>query len=442
MTVADLVWWWLLVLVAASVVVPFRPRRSTLNDPVTAIIGSIVDAVSSVGAGIGGAVGLGDAAAAALPAAEASIALPEVTATALAPAAAGIGGDVAGGLAAAGVGAAGADAALGGLAPAVAGAGAGATDLFGGGTGALAPAGAGGSGFVPTATPGSTALTSVAPIGTGTTPAAAPPPPDFAAASPVDPAAGGAGGAAGTTGPLSGPVSGGFTDTAQYGPGLTSSSFDPATGVGTAGGVGNPASGGGILDKILPAGASSFLNDNKGLLTLGAAGIPLISSLIMGNPPLPGQAAAAGTSAALTQSGNNLNAEGLSLTGNAMSGVLPPGFEAAIEQAKNAATTKVANTYGGLNLSGSTSEAVDKANVGASVDAQRATILNDLLTKGVNASTAGTTALGQAGSQDLQLARLQLTQDEELQKALQALASNLVLASIPARTTTTTTTGA
>jgi hypothetical protein len=457
----DIMWWLLMGLVAVSVLSPSTWPKATVHDPISALISGVVDLIAGGGGLLGGLFGAGDAAAAgavgagaagadafaggaadligagAGAAGAADAALPIAAASTLAPAAADIGGAAVADTALAGAAGGGAADVLGALGPGLGDltSAAPALDFGGGGTAAGGAAGA-----LPEAVPGANALSSVAPVGAASTPAAAAPPADFLAASSLaDPTAATSGGAAAGGAPLSGPVA---------------ASGEAPFGTGDYGG-GAAAGGHGILDKILPAGANSFIKDNKDLLTLGAAGVPLATMLFQGNPAMPGEKAATGNAGLLTnlageqaQQGRNLSAEGTALTGNAMSGVLPPGFEAAIEQAKNAATTKVGNTYGSLNLTGSTSEAIDKANVAASVDAQRATILNDLLTKGITASNAGTSALGAAGSslgaagnQDLALARLQLEQDQELQKALQSLASNLVLASIPARTTTTTTTG-
>ncbi len=367
---------------------------------------------------VGGAGAAGLAADTALPALglAADTALPELTAGAAEFGGGGLVG-VAGG------GAAGLDAAS-----LAAGGGAG---LIGGG-GDIAGAG------LSAAAPGASSLTGVAPLGAATVaPAAAAPPAEFLAASSLDPAAGAAGGEAGgaaaSSGSLSGPVTGGeLPMTFEAGPGTTVNSFDPATGATTASGAGTPA--GSILNKLGLGGVSDFMSENKGLMTLGAAGLPLASMLLRPTPTFPGVNALKGTAAGLTQQGNNLTSTGSALQSESMAGVLPSGFEDAIREAKNAAMTRVGNQYGNLGLSGSTSEAVDRANVAASVDAQRAPILQELMSKGLAASGAGVNALGAAGNQDLELAKIQIMQDQELQKALQSLASNLVLSSMPART--------
>jgi len=454
MTTEIWLWWLMGLLATVGVARPTWPK-ATVHDPISALISGVIDLFAGGGGLLGGlfggaeaagagaaagadafAAGTGalDALTASLPAAggaaggtalAADAALPALASTAAAT-------DLGGGALAADVGLAGA--AGGGAADVLGALGPGVGDLAAGGGAGLDFGGGGVGAGLTTATPGSTALTSVAPLGAATTPAAAAPPAEFLAASSLDPTAGAAGGTAAATPSLSGPVASNFDPYL----GMNVTPGENLGGASATSGGAAAAGGRGILDKVLPAGVSSFIKDNKDLLTLGAAGLPLAAMLFQGTPSIPGLKAAKGTAADLTQQGRNLSAESQALTGEALSGALPPGYEAAIEQAKNAATTRISNQYGALNLSGSTSEAVDKANVAASVDAQRATILNDFLTKGLTAAGAATGATSAAGNQDLELARIQIAQDQELQKALQSLASNLVLASIPARAVTAT----
>jgi len=271
----------------------------------------------------------------------------------------------------------------------------------------------------------------VAPLGTAATPTAAAPPAEFAAAGEA-----GAGGAVDPLASLAGsaqaPVEGGGLSGPVSGTGSLADTFGGSSTVGADAAGGGDSSG--LLSKVGLGGVKDFMKDNKDLLSIGGAVLPLASMLFSPKPNIPGLNAATANAGQLTREGQNLTAEGQALQGNAMAGVLPPGFEAAIEQAKNAATTRVGNRYGDLGLSGSTSEAVDRANVAAAIDAQRAPILEDLISKGITASGAGVNALGAAGGQDLELAKIQIAQDDKLQKALQSLASNLVLGSMPART--------
>ncbi len=424
MTVADLMWLLLLLAVASSLLSSAWPK-AMLHDPISAILAGVLPEAlaaggleAGLGAGIAGEAGLAGGLGAGLGAVDAV--LPEVAVGALAPEAA------AGGL----------EAGLGGL-----GAFAGAADVLpgleglGGFGSSAAEAGgslAAGAGGLSTAAPGASTLTGVAPLGTAATPTAAAPPAEFAAAGEA-----GAGGAVDPLASLAGsaqaPVEGGGLSGPVSGTGSLADTFGGSStvGAGTADAGGGSS---GLLSKVGLGGVSDFMKDNKDLLSIGGAVLPLASMLFSPKPNIPGLNAATANSAALTRQGQNLSAEGQALQGNAMAGVLPPGFEAAIEQAKNAATTRVGNRYGDLGLSGSTSEAVDRANVAAAIDAQRAPILEDLISKGITASGAGVNALGAAGGQDLELAKIQIAQDDKLQKALQSLASNLVLGSMPART--------
>ena len=282
----------------------------------------------------------------------------------------------------------------------------------------------------PSSAPAASTANTVAPPAAGSgvaaTPAASAPPPEITAAGQAASGAPLPSGAqlpdgSGLPQPASGPALG--ATGGDYGGGGTP---DPAGEDDYGGGGGT--SGHGILAKLGLGGLNQFASDNKGLLSVAGAGIPLLTSLFTKND-LPGLTGLESTAT------NNANV-GAALESAGTTGVLPAGDVTALTNAQQVAAGGIRSNYATLGLSGSSSEAEDIAASNARISGQTPTLLSQLTSQGIQAS-------GVAGTEEQAAAALEFQQDQEFQKALQSLATNLVLASMPSRlTTTTTTTGA
>lgn len=468
-----MVWFVAIAAVARAVFFPWT-GRSQLNDPLTAIIGSVIGGIGEAAAAVApealAGAGFGAADVAAGAAGLGALDAAAGTGIALAPEAVLGGAGEAGLLASAGIGpATAAELGAGGLAAAsgAAGGGGGLADI----AGAVAPAlsgtealsgvpGVAGAASTSGAVPGLVApvsgastLTGVAPAGAGAAvPGAVLPPAEFSGA--IEPLAGsatdlsatsgaagtgggaaGAGGTATATGPVAGTAAN-LTDlgispsTQATWAGLSPQGQDaalnaafnsPATNVldtsSTAAGEGVSAA-----DAAKGAGGiGSFLKDNKEILGLAGSALPLLFNMFKKQPGLPAENTASqlvGSTAGAAQA----------LQSSAVNGVLPQGYEEAILRAKQSGEAAIKSRYYQAGQTGSTSEAMDIAANNAKVDLQRAQLLDQLTTQGIAAA-------GTAGGQALDLAKLQLTQDQEFQQALGRLSSALVLSTLPGKAT-------
>ena len=428
----------LMLLMLRAIVLPWGSRL-TLHDPISALVALLPEALTAaapvaadVGAGALADVGLGagslfGAADAAGLGATAGIAGAGDLAAATTAAGLGTAADI-GGLGLASVG--GIDAATtAALAPAITDTlgGLGSTGLSSGAsaadtslsTGALSPVS--GASSLSTASPAlsvpaTPAIPAANPIGVGVS---GEPSLDFSqfVSTGSNPTADAAAGL--PAGPASGPAvgAGGSTAAAPTSADVLSGADIPGT-VNFGGGA--EASSNSLIDKVLP-GAGSFLKDNKELLGIGGAAASLLP-LLFGNNSLS-QFPNFNTASTLASTTANTSE---ALQTGALHGVLPAGYEDTLQRAKDSGMAAVRSNYASLGESGSTAEATDVANVGMEIEAQRAKVLDSLLTSGISAA-------GTAGAQNIDLAKLQISQDEELQKALQSLAGNLILGSFPAR---------
>lgn len=377
-----------------------------------AIIGWITDLVGTLGAGavdVGadtalGAVGAGagEAAATAAGAGALDAGATALGADALGTGALGLGADALGGLADAG--SALADTTAGGLGTSDAAA------ALGGTTG-LAPAGAApaigsalpasaGSSAAGLAAPGSAAqaastfgagtdLTQPAFFGAETS--------SPAAALPATPTASGAFPASQVTAALQG---------SETNAAAASEVANATTGANAINEVPALASGSGNSLSNLFAGSDtegSLLHgvvNNPGL-DIGALGLGY--DLLKGSTPLPGQAA-------LNTEATNLANQGNQLESYLQTGTLPPGVQASINQATQAAIASVKSRY--AQTGGDTSaEAQDIASIQQQAAAQGATIATQLLQQGVSETQLSSELYGQ-------LLNLAQTQDQQLGQAI------------------------
>ena len=377
-----------------------------------AIIGWITDLVGTLGAGAAdvgadtalGAVGAGagEAAATAAGAGALDAGATALGADALGTGALGLGADALGGLADAG--SALADTTAGGLGTSDAAA------ALGGTTG-LAPAGAApaigsalpasaGSSAAGLAAPGSAAQ-AASTFGAGTdlsqpaffgAEASSP-----AAALPATPTASGAFPASQVTAALQG---------SETSPAAASAVANATTGANAINEVPALASGSGNSLSNLFAGSDtegSLLHgivNNPGL-DIGALGLGY--DLLKGSTPLPGQAA-------LNTEATNLANQGNQLESYLQTGTLPPGVQASINQATQAAIASVKSRY--AQTGGDTSaEAQDIASIQQQAAAQGATIATQLLQQGVSETQLSSELYGQ-------LLNLAQTQDQQLGQAI------------------------
>ena len=118
----------------------------------------------------------------------------------------------------------------------------------------------------------------------------------------------------------------------------------------------------------------SFLKDYG---SLGLAGAGLAYNMLKGNEPVP-------YSAQLESQAAQLQAQGAQLQGYLTSGTLPPGMDAALQSAHNAAAAAIRSRYASMGMSGSSAEMNDLSNLAYTTVSQGATIASQLLQTGVS----------------------------------------------------------
>ena len=124
----------------------------------------------------------------------------------------------------------------------------------------------------------------------------------------------------------------------------------------------------------LLGGVKSFMKD-YGSLALGGAG--LAYNMLKGNEPVP-------YSAQLESQAAQLQAQGAQLQGYLTSGTLPPGMDAALQSAHNAAAAAIRSRYANIGMSGSSAEMNDLSNLAYTTVSQGANIASQLMQTGVN----------------------------------------------------------
>lgn len=161
-----------------------------------------------------------------------------------------------------------------------------------------------------------------------------------------------------------------------------------------------PASSGGI---------SGFLSKNPGLAISGPG---LLYQAFKGLSPLPEQNI-------LQAQANQERRQGETLESYAMSGTLPAGLQAGIDQATTAAQASIRSMYAQRGMSGSSAEAQDVASVSARAKAEGAQIALSLMQQGISEE-------GAANQLYLNLMSGQMQQDQELSNAFAGFATSLV----------------
>ena len=118
----------------------------------------------------------------------------------------------------------------------------------------------------------------------------------------------------------------------------------------------------------------SFLKDYG---SLGLAGAGLAYNMLKGNQKPEFQS---NVENAATQ----LQAQGAQLEGYLTSGTLPPGMDAALQSAHNAAAAAIRSRYANMGMSGSSAEMNDLSNLAYTTVSQGANIASQLMQTGVN----------------------------------------------------------
>lgn len=180
-------------------------------------------------------------------------------------------------------------------------------------------------------------------------------------------------------------------DTTQFPSGFVEPP-DPATGLspGAVGGTGGATStGGGFFDKLLATGEKE-LSDPFKLLGLGASGIGLINSLAKQNPATNPVSDASQLQGLATQTGQ----EGAALSNYLLTGTLPTGLQAGVDQATKAAIQGIKAKYAANGMGpNSTPEQQDINSYMASVPARVAQIGQQLLQSGQSLTSLSASTL-------------------------------------------------
>ena len=112
---------------------------------------------------------------------------------------------------------------------------------------------------------------------------------------------------------------------------------------------------------------------------MALAGVGLMESMKAGNKPPEFQSNLATDAAQMQAQGNQLS-------GYLSSGTLPPGVQAGLDQAHEAAKATIRSQYASRGQSGSSAEAQDLANLAQTTVAQGAQIATNLLAQGISES--------------------------------------------------------
>lgn len=186
----------------------------------------------------------------------------------------------------------------------------------------------------------------------------------------------------------------------------------PASVTGTTGGVGGSGSGSGNWATNL-FGSSNAVTNTLGKIPPAAlfGGAVLGADLLMGDKP---PAALPQLQAAQAEAGST----GRALSSYMFSGTLPPGAQAAVDQAHNAATAQVKSNYAKLGLSGSTMEAQALEQVQQATAAQKFQFADQLLKEGANYAQISDNMLAE-------ILKAQTQQQDQLTAAIGQFAAGL-----------------
>jgi len=164
-----------------------------------------------------------------------------------------------------------------------------------------------------------------------------------------------------------------------------------------------------------------FLKDYGGL---GLAGGGLLMSMLMNNS-IPYAGPQAGSAASGLRTGNALIGTGQQEANALLTGQLPPGAQAAIDQATTAAEATVASNFAGLGLSGSSMQDQAIAGIQQAAAAQKFADLQGVAQTGLSQINAGQNSINAANQVYSNLMNTQLQQDYLTQLAIARMSAAL-----------------
>ena len=157
-----------------------------------------------------------------------------------------------------------------------------------------------------------------------------------------------------------------------FAPGFSAGSLPLTPSIPTSGGAG-----GGILSGLGGGKGGGLFGGSTALGLLSAA--PVALDLLRGNQPYKGQTQ-------LQQSAAQLGQQGTQLQSYLQTGTLPPGAQAAINQATAAAQAAIRSQYASMGMSGSSAEAQDLAAAQQAGVTQATNMASQLLSTGIQST--------------------------------------------------------
>lgn len=182
------------------------------------------------------------------------------------------------------------------------------------------------------------------------------------------------------------------------------------------------------------SGVGALFGNNSGLLAgLGAAGAGLGAGLLLGKGnDVPFQGELQGIAGTAGGEASTLFGEGQSLLQPLISGKLPPGAQASVDLATNAAKTASASRYASLGLTGSTMAGDAAANLDQQKAAMEFQIAQDMAKTGLSASAQSVQLLGLQEQAYSGLMQAQMKQDSSMMSTIGSFASSIGGAAIKA----------
>lgn len=139
---------------------------------------------------------------------------------------------------------------------------------------------------------------------------------------------------------------------------------------------------GDVASQVNPGGSSSgslfskVLGPNASPLGVGLSGAGLAANVIQGQQAVKGEKQ-------LEQEAGRADAQGQQLESYLQNGTLPPGLQAGVTQASNAAKATIRSRYASMGMSGSSAEQQELAQVDSNAQAQGAQMAMQLLQTGI-----------------------------------------------------------
>jgi hypothetical protein len=236
-------------------------------------------------------------------------------------------------------------------------------------------------------------------------------------------APGGAGSAAGAAGPA------GIDTAATIGPGAGAAPLGaPADLASAAAGAGKTGADAGLAGGISDFTSAHPYLTQMGLMGGGILAAPALSGLVN---KVPQQGALSGIAGQAGQIAGQQEAYGTTLQQPLVTGQLPPGAQQEVTNALNDAISQTKSRYASLGLTGSTMEADAIANMQKQSQALTFQIAQQMAQTGGAAITQAANALGIQDQVYAQLMNAQVSQDNALQSAIARMASASALGSNP-----------